>query len=122
VPVYDLPAIDNRYVHLSIAARCGGVYGCCNSFRVQSNNRPLRSAQHHNGYFAACKVLLIAHVFIGGKKHVETGPVRFGQQVAVGERIPSSILGLCDGVAGKKPGNAARRYMVKENEHPQGTL
>ena len=64
----------------------------------------------------------MAHVFVGGQKHVETGPLRFGQQVAIGEPIPSSVLGLCDGVAGKKPGNAARGYMVKENEHPEGAL
>lgn len=61
---------------LGIAARRGGVHRCRNSFDVQSHNRPLRSAQHHNGYAAATKVLLIAHVLVGGKKHVETGLLR----------------------------------------------
>ena len=52
-------------------------------------------------------------VFVGGKKHVETGPLRFGQQVAVGDRIPFSIFGISNGVAGKKPGDAAGRYVIK---------
>ena len=41
---------------------------------------------------------------------------------AVGQRIPSSIFGLSDGVAGKKPSDAAGRYVIKQNEHPRGTL
>jgi hypothetical protein len=40
----------------------------------------------------------MAHAFIGGKHHVETGPLRFGQQVAIAERIPSSVFGLDDGM------------------------
>jgi hypothetical protein len=52
-------------------------------------------------------------VFVGGKKHVEAGPLRLGQQFAVGECIPSSIFGLDDGVTRKKPGNAAGRYEIK---------
>ena len=56
------------------------------------------------------------------KKHVETRVLRFGQQFAVGERVPPSVFGLCDGVTRKEPGNAARRYVVVENEHPQANL
>ena len=85
-------------------------------------NRPLRSTQYCNGYSAASKILLIAHVFVGGKKNVETRTLGFGQQVAVCKRVPSSIFGLCDGVGRKEPGNAARRYVVKQNEHPQRNL
>ena len=61
----------------------------------------------------------MAYVLVGGKKYVETGPLRFGQQVAIGQRIPSSVFGLGDGVGRQEPGNAGRRYMVKENEHQQ---
>src|SRR5579864_1194764 len=84
------------YVHLGISARCGGVYRRCNSFAVQSNERPLGSAQHDDGYSAASQVLLMTNAFIGGKKHVEAGSFRLGQQVAVAERIPSSVFGPCD--------------------------
>ena len=111
-----------RDVHLGIAAGRGGVHGGGDDVEVQSNTRPLRSAQHHKGYSAARKVLLIAHILVGGEKYVETGPLRRCQQVAVGQRIPSPVLGLCNGVARKEPGNAARRYMVKKNEHPRVCL
>jgi len=121
-PAKGRRCLFDRYAHLDIAARCSGVYRCCNSSDVQSNNRPLRSAQHHKSNSAASEILLVAHAFVSGKKHVETRAFRLDQQVAIGQRIPSSVFGLCDSVAGKEPGNAARRYMVKENEHPQGNL
>jgi hypothetical protein len=63
---------------------------------MQFHKRPLRRAQHHKSYTASCKVLLVTHVLIGCQKHVETGS--FG-------------LGL------KGSGNAARCYVIKENEH-----
>jgi hypothetical protein len=69
----------NGYVHLGITARRGGVYRRCNSLAVQSNDRPSRSAQHYDGYSAASEVLLMAYVLVGGKKYIETGPLRFGQ-------------------------------------------
>ena len=81
-----------RNFHFGIAAGCRRVYGRRNSFYVQSNKRPLRSAQDHKGYAAAYEVLLIAHVLVGGQKHVEPGPLRFGEQVAVGQRIPPCSL------------------------------
>ena len=30
---------------------------------------------------------------------------RLGQQVAIGERVPPSVFGLCDSVTRKEPGN-----------------
>ena len=86
-------------MNFGIAAGRGRVYRCRNFFGVQSNQRPLRSAQHHNGYFAASKILLVLDVLVSGKKNVEPGPLRFGQQVPVGKRVPSSSSCLCDGVA-----------------------
>ncbi len=76
-------ALPKRNVHLGIAAGCGRVHRYRNSFQVQSNERPLRSDQHHKGYAAAREVLLAAHVLVGGKKYVEPGPLRCIQQVAV---------------------------------------
>jgi len=37
----------------------------------------------------------------GGKEQVETGSLRFGQQVAVGQPIPSPVFGLGNGVPGR---------------------
>ena len=77
-------------------------------------------AQYHKGDLPPSKVLLMAHVLVAGQKHVETGPLRLGQQVAIGQRIPSSVFGLNDGVGRQESGDAGRRYVVKENEHPRG--
>jgi hypothetical protein len=93
-----------RDVHLGVAAGRGGVHGGGNDVEVQSNTRPLRSVQHHKGYSATREVLLIAHILVGGKKRVETGPLRRSQQVAVGQPIPSPVFSLCDCVSRKEPG------------------
>ena len=81
---------------------------------MQFDHGPLRSTENDKGYSTAFKVLLIAHVLVGGQKHVNPGSFRHGQQVAVAECIPSPVFGLCDGVAWKKSGDALRRYMVRE--------
>jgi hypothetical protein len=70
-----------------IAARRGRVYRYRDSFDVQSDNRPLRSAQHHEGYSAATQILPIANVLVGCKKHFETGPLRLDKQIAGGKRV-----------------------------------
>jgi hypothetical protein len=75
---------------------------------MQSHEGPLRSAQNHNRYFAASKILLVSNVLVGSKKNLEPGSLRFGQQVAVGKRVPSSLSSSCDNMARKEPGNAAR--------------
>ena len=106
-----------RDVHFRVTARRGRVYHGCNPLDVEPHNRPLGCAQHHKGYSATCKVLLKAHVLVCGKQHIETRLFRFSQQVAVGERVPPSVFRLGDGVTLKKRGNAARRDVVKENEH-----
>lgn len=112
-----LNGLSSGDFHFSIAAGRDSVDRCRNLVEVQSHNRPLGSAQHDERYSAACKVLLVAHVLIGGQEYVEPGPIRFGQQIAVGQRISSSLFRFCDRVARKKPGNALGRYVVKENAH-----
>src|SRR5205807_7707771 len=107
-------------VHLGIAAWRGRVHSGGNEVQVQSNKRPLRSTEHNDGYSSAYKILLIAHIFVSRKNHVEPGPLPFGQQVAVSQHIPSSCLGGRNSVAGQEPRDAARRYVIKKNEHPQG--
>jgi hypothetical protein len=42
----------------------------------------LRRAQHHH-YLAACQILLVPHVVVGGEEQIEPGTLRFRQEVAV---------------------------------------
>ncbi len=65
-------------MNFRIAARHGRVDRCRNFLDVQFDQRPLRSAQHHNGYSAASKILLVLDVFVSGKENIESGPLRFG--------------------------------------------
>jgi len=65
-------------VNFAIAPYRGRVYRCRNFFSVQSNQRPLRSAEHHNSYFAASKILLVLDVLVSGQKNVESGALCFG--------------------------------------------
>ena len=67
-----------RNLNLGIAAGRSRIYRRHNLCDVQSNQRPLRSAQHHNGDSAARKILLVSDIFVSGKKNVEPGPLRFG--------------------------------------------
>jgi hypothetical protein len=64
-------------MNFDIAAGRGCVYRCHNSCGVQSNQRPLRSAQHYNSYSATSKILLGLDILVSGKKNVESGPFRF---------------------------------------------
>ena len=43
-------------------------------------------------------LLLVAHVFIGGDKDIETGRLGCVEQVTVAESIPPAIFGFCDSV------------------------
>ena len=65
-------------MNFNIAAGRGRIDRCHNFFGVQSNQRPLRSAQHHNGDFAPTQILLVLDILVSGNKHVEPGPLAFG--------------------------------------------
>jgi hypothetical protein len=45
--------------------------GVGNLVHVQFHNRPLWSAQHHNGYATASQVLLIADILVRGEKQIK---------------------------------------------------
>ena len=79
------------------AGRCGGYSGGY-FFEMQFYDWPLRRAEDDKGYAAAGQVLLVAHVFIGGDKDVETGRLGCVEQVTVAESIPPAIFGFCDSV------------------------
>jgi hypothetical protein len=66
-------------VNFGVAARYSRIDRCRNFVGLQSNQRPLRSAQHHNSYSAASEILLVLDVLVSGKKNVEPVPLRFGQ-------------------------------------------
>src|ERR1700734_28746 len=57
-----------RNLDFGIAAGSRRIHRRHNFCGVQSNTRPLRSAQHHNRYSAASKILLVSDVLVGGKK------------------------------------------------------
>ena len=50
-----------------------------------SSDRPLRRAEDDKGYAAAGQVLLVAHVFIGGYKDIETSRLGRGEQVTTAD-------------------------------------
>src|SRR5208337_749509 len=56
-PVQDGTSLERNF-HFGPAAGRSRIHGCRNSFHVQADTRPLRSAQHHKGDAAARKVLL----------------------------------------------------------------
>ena len=85
-------------IHLGKTAGGAGIHGGSDFIEMQFHQRPLRRAQNHKGDASARKVLLTAHIFVSGNKHVETAALRFGQQIAVGQFVPSSVFSLCDGV------------------------
>jgi hypothetical protein len=103
--------------HFRVTAGRGGGYGGGYFFEMQFYDRPLRRAEDDKGYAAAGQVLLVAHVFIGGNKDIETGRLGRGEQVAIAESIPTTIFGFRDRVTDKRACDALRRHMVKENEH-----
>lgn len=111
------PGLQVWNVHLGKATWCCRVHGCGDLIEVQSYTGPLRRAQHHKSYTSACKVLLVTHILIGGQKYVETGSLRRRKQIAVSRLIPSPVFGFCDGVTRQGTRDAARRYVIKENEH-----
>ena len=53
-------------------------------------------------YAAAGQVLLVAHVFIGGDKDIETSRLGRGEQVTIAESIPTAIFGFRDRVTDKR--------------------
>ena len=79
--------------NLEIAARSSPIDRCHNLFDMQSHDRPLRSAQHYDSNLAASKILLVSNVLVAGKKNLEPGPLRFGDEIAIGKPVPSAFLG-----------------------------
>jgi hypothetical protein len=82
--------------HFRVTARRGGGYGGGYFFEMQFYGRPLRRAEDDNGYAAAGQVLLVAHIFIGGDKDIETSCLGRDEQVTVAESIPTAIFGFRD--------------------------
>ena len=96
------------YVHLSVAARRGGVHCCDHAFDMKPKHWPLRITNHHNGDFPSRKILLIPYVLVRCDKHLEPGFFSDVQQFAVLEGVPS-LLGRCsDGMAFEKRADGYR--------------
>ena len=54
----------------------------------------IAACRGRQGYAAAGQVLLVAHVFIGGDKDIETSRLGRGEQVTIAESIPTAIFGF----------------------------
>lgn len=67
--------------------------------------------------FCGSKILLVADILVSGKKNVEPGTLRFGQQVAVGKPVPSAVPSFDDGVADQIWNEWGWYSVVKKNEH-----
>lgn len=76
-----------------VAAGLGGINRFDDSMNVGPEAGPLLPAQNHDGDFAAGKILLVAHVFVGGQQHIEAGGFRGQQQFAVLERVSALLRG-----------------------------
>jgi hypothetical protein len=78
--------------HFRVTAGHGGGYSGGYFFEMQFYDRPLRRAEDDNGYAPADQVLLVAHVFIGGDKDIETSRLGRGEQVTIAESIPTAFV------------------------------
>ena len=59
--------------------------GCSNLFDPRPSVRPGPREQHNDGQSSACKVLLVAHVLVGGYQQLETLGFRNIQQVSIAQ-------------------------------------
>jgi len=78
--------------HFRVTAGRGGGYFC----EMQFYDRPLWRAEDDKGYAAAGQVLLVAHVFIGSDKDIETSRLGRGEQITIAESVPPAIFGFRD--------------------------
>jgi len=57
------------------------------------------------------------------QQQVETCSFCFSEQFAIAELVPAALYRFYDGVTWKKPGNAGRGHVIKEDEHrPAGQI
>src|ERR1035437_5891197 len=106
-----------RDVHHDIAARSGPIHCQGDPVKIQPHNPPLRVPKHHDRYFPSRQILLIPDSFGGREQKADPSRLRRFKQLAVRNPVPPSLSRLCDLVTRKRPGDAARGAMVKENEH-----
>jgi len=87
----DFGALLERDGHLSVAARCRGVYRRGDSVEIQSHHGPLLIAENDQRDLAPSEVLLISNVLVGGKKQVITGLLGLFNQGTVAQFMPTNL-------------------------------
>jgi len=104
-------------LHFGVAAWLCRVHRGSNAAEMQTHYRPLRVRKHQNGDLAASQVLLILDILVCREQYLEAGRFRDIQQITVRELVPAALSRLNNSVPHKRWRDAARRAVVKENEH-----
>ena len=114
-----LRAFEPRFkFHFRVTAGRGGGYGVGYFFEMQFYDRPLRRAEDDNGYAPAGQVLLVAHVFIGGDKDIETSRLGRGEQVTIAESIPTAIFGFRQDGEANKAQEGFAEFVIPSSHSP----
>jgi len=79
---------------------------------MRFKTRPLLHAENYNRDFAPRKILLIAHVLVGGEKHIEAVGFCGHEQFAVFEPVPALLSGCTNLVSFEMGANRYRRRLV----------
>ena len=104
-------------LHFGVAAWLCRVHRGSNAAEMQTHHRPLRVFKHQNGDLAASQVLLILDILVCREQYLEAGRLRGIQQITVRDLVPAALSRLNNSVPHKRWRDAARRAVVKENEH-----
>lgn len=106
-----------RDFYLGKAARRGGIDGFDDALDVTPKARPLLPAENHSRDLTARKILLIAHVFVGGKQHIEPGLFRRVEQIAISEPVPTLLCRSADSVPFEIRTEWYRCRLIEKNKH-----
>ena len=107
-----------RDVRLGKAARSGRLHRCDNLRNMGFDETLPPLTQYDNRNLAACKILLIAEIFVRRNQHFESCGLGFIQQFAVFQLFPSTGTGFRDHVAiNQKAGESSRRAIVEQNQY-----
>src|SRR5579863_9882086 len=106
-----------RKVDLRVAAGCRGSDGFHNQGNVWPKTGPLLQAKNHNRNFAAHKVLLMAHVLVGGQQHIEATRFCGRKQFAILERVPPLLRRGSDLVSFEMGANRYWRRLIEQDPH-----
>ena len=95
----------------------GGIHGLGHAFNNTLDTRPTGGGQHHNGNFAARKILLITEILVGRNQHGKTGRLGLLQQITVSQCAPAKLEGRNNLMVGEVLANRDRSALVEKDAH-----